>query len=173
MIPLIGCFIFSQAYKVTFCHFICKLLIIRKIKGIFYMKKLVRTSMTYMIAGLASGLFYREFTKINDFQGKSQLGTLHTHILILGMFFFLIVLLLEKAFKLSEHKHYKKFYALYNSGLGITLLMMLTHGIMTVLGKADSPMIAGIAGLGHIFLTIGLGFFFAALMGQVGKQEKA
>ena len=136
------------------------------------MKKLARTSMTYMIAGLASGVYYREFGRFNDFQGKSQLNTLHTHILILGMFFFLIVLLLEKSFKLSEHKNYKKFYAIYNSGLGITLLLMLIHGSMTVLGYDDSPMIAGLAGIGHIVLTVGLGYFFNVLIAQVSKQEK-
>lgn len=136
------------------------------------MKKLARTSMTYMIAGLASGVYYREFGRFNDFQGKSQLNTLHTHILVLGMFFFLIVLLLEKSFKLSEHKNYKKFYAIYNSGLGITLLLMLIHGSMTVLGYDDSPMIAGLAGIGHIVLTVGLGYFFNVLIVQVSKQEK-
>ena len=136
------------------------------------MRKLARTSMTYMIAGLASGVYYREFGRFNDFQGKSQLNTLHTHILVLGMFFFLIVLLLEKSFKLSEHKNYKKFYAIYNSGLGITLLLMLIHGSMTVLGYDDSPMIAGLAGIGHIVLTVGLGYFFNVLIAQVSKQEK-
>ena len=135
------------------------------------MKKLARTSMTYMIAGLVSGVFYREFGRFNNFEGKSQLNTLHTHILVLGMFFFLIVLLLENAFKLSEHKNYKKFYAIYNSGLGITLLLMLVHGIMTVLGYEDSAAIAGIAGLGHIIMTVGLGFFFNVLLGQVSKKE--
>ncbi|WP_369051738.1 DUF2871 family protein [Solibacillus isronensis] len=34
---------------------------------------------------------------------------------------------------------------------------------MTVLGKESSSMIAGIAGLGHIFLTIGMVLFFPAL----------
>lgn len=134
------------------------------------MKKLARTSMTYMIAGLVSGVFYREFSRLNDFSGKSQLNTLHTHILVLGMFFFLIVLLLENAFQLTEHKHFRLFYGIYNSGLGITLLLMLVHGIMTVLGYKDSAMIAGIAGLGHIIITVGLGFFFSVLMGQVGKK---
>lgn len=134
------------------------------------MKKLAKTSMTYMIAGLVSGVFYREFTRMNDFQGKTQLSTLHTHILILGMFFFLIVLLLENAFQLTEHKNFKKFYALYNTGLGITLMMMIVHGVMSVLGKQASGMTAGISGIGHILLTVGLGFFFNVLLAQVGKK---
>lgn len=49
-----------------------------------------------MIIGLLFGVYYRELTKWFDFSGKTQLSTLHTHTLVLGMFFFLIVLLLEK-----------------------------------------------------------------------------
>ncbi len=40
------------------------------------MKKLLNVAFIYMLAGVASGLFYREFTKANDFpEGKfTQLG---------------------------------------------------------------------------------------------------
>ncbi|MBP2098216.1 DUF2871 domain-containing protein [Enterococcus rivorum] len=131
------------------------------------MKKMVRTSMSYMILGLIFGVYFREFTKINDFTGVTQLSVLHTHTLILGMFFFLIVLLLEKNFNITQHKNYKKFYMFYNMGLGITLLMMLIHGTMTVLGIDSSAAISGIAGLGHIILTVGLGFLFNVLLGSV------
>ncbi|AQP54254.1 hypothetical protein CBF34_03640 [Vagococcus penaei] len=131
------------------------------------MQKLVRVSFTYMIIGLLSGIYYREFTKIHDFTDKTQLSVLHTHILILGMFFFLIVLLLEKNFKLTEQKQYKLFYAIYNSGLGLTILMMLINGTTTVLGKATHPAMAGISGLGHIIMTIGLIYFFIVLKNAV------
>lgn len=131
------------------------------------MKKLVRVSMIYMILGLVFGVYYREFTKLNGFTGDTQLSVMHTHTLILGMFFFLIVLLLEKNFRLTAHKNYKKFYLCYNIGLGMTLLMLLVHGTMTVLGYADHAAISGIAGLGHIMLAVGLGFFFHVLYGSV------
>lgn len=131
------------------------------------MKKLVRVSMMYMILGLVFGVYYREFTKLNDFTGQTQLSVMHTHTLILGMFFFLIVLLLEKNFQLTTHKNYKKFYICYNIGLGVTLLMLLIHGTMTILGYADHAAIAGIAGLGHIMLAVGLGYFFNVLSGSV------
>lgn len=134
------------------------------------MKKLVRVSMFYMIFGLIAGVYYRELTKFYDYSGETQLGTLHTHILVLGMFFFLIVLLLEKNFQLTQHKNYKKFYAFYNSGLGITLLMMIIHGTMTVLGYSSNAAIAGLAGLGHIILTIGLGYFFNVLFHSVESK---
>ncbi|MHC5268945.1 DUF2871 domain-containing protein [Enterococcus sp. LJL98] len=135
------------------------------------MNKLARASMTYAIIGLISGVFYREFTKMNDFRGFTQLSVLHTHLLILGMFFFLIVLLLDHAFHLSEEKNFKKFYIFYNSGFGLTVLMMVIHGIMQVLGKADHAAISGMAGLGHIILTIGLFFFFQSLLSAIKKTE--
>lgn len=134
------------------------------------MKKLVRVSMSYMIIGLLFGVYYRELTKWFDFSGKTQLSTLHTHTLVLGMFFFLIVLLLEKNFHITAHKWYKRFYITYNIGLGITLLLMLIHGTMIVMGIESSAAISGIAGLGHIIMTIGLGFFFAILFGSVEEH---
>lgn len=131
------------------------------------MKKIARTSMIYMIIGLVFGVYYREFTKFSGFTGDTQLSVLHTHTLMLGMFFFLVLLLLEKNFKLSRHKNFQKFFMFYNLGLAITLLMFLVHGTMTVLGHADSAAISGIAGLGHIIITIGLGFFFNVLFGSI------
>lgn len=55
-------------------------------------------------------------------------------------------------------------------GLGITLLLMLIHGTMTVMGIESSAAISGVAGLGHIIMTIGLGFFFAILFGSVEEH---
>lgn len=46
---------------------------------------------------------------------------------------------------------------------------MLIHGILTVLGYNGSAAISGIAGLGHIILTIGLYFLFTVLNKQVSK----
>lgn len=65
------------------------------------MKKLFYAAHIYMIVGVISGLYYREITKLNDFTGDTQLGVVHTHLLALGMLFFLIVLGLEKLFDLS------------------------------------------------------------------------
>ncbi|XJS10861.1 DUF2871 domain-containing protein [Aerococcaceae bacterium WGS1372] len=136
------------------------------------LKKLTRTSMWYMIIGLFFGVYAREFKRFNDFTGDTQINVLHTHALILGMFFFLIVLLLESQFQLSNHKFYKRFNMFYQSGLGLSLLIMLIHGSMIVLGYESSAMMSGIAGIGHILLTIGLGFFFKILFDQVALATK-
>src|SRR5699024_9429945 len=94
-------------------------------------------------------------------------GVLHTHTLILGMFFFLIVLILEHQFKLSAHRHYIKFIMFYQSGLGLSLLIMLIHGSMIVMWMESSTIMSGFSGIGHILLTIGLCFFFKILMDSI------
>ncbi|WP_325168161.1 DUF2871 family protein [Corynebacterium macginleyi] len=45
----------------------------------------------------------------------------------------------------------------------------LSHGILTVLGKESNEMISGIAGLGHIFITVGLTVFLLNL-GRAVKE---
>lgn len=131
------------------------------------MKKLYFAALGYMVLGLIAGLYYRELTKAHpDFTGFTQLSVVHTHLLALGMLFFLIVLALEKLFTLSASALFIPFFWIYNTGLLLTVAMLTTHGTMTVLGTSDeniSPAISGIAGLGHILLTIALIVLFIGL----------
>lgn len=129
------------------------------------MRRLFYAAFASMVAGVASGLFYREFTKLNDFpEGAStQLGLVHTHLLVLGFVVLLIVLLLEKQFALSQSRLFGWFFWTYIAGLVLTSAMMVWHGCLTVLGLESSKMIAGIAGLGHILLTAGTILLFLAL----------
>ncbi|TPP53150.1 hypothetical protein CGC20_30230 [Leishmania donovani] len=136
----------------------------------FKMEKLVRASMNYTIFGLASGVYWRELTKHLKYvsNGTSQLRVMHTHCFALGSFFFLFVLLLEKCFALTKQKNYKKFYITYNIGLGITLMIMMIHGTLTVMGNdQNSRLISWTAGLGHIFLSVGFGYFYNVLLSAV------
>ncbi|CAM3090433.1 hypothetical protein PSET11_01328 [Arthrobacter ulcerisalmonis] len=137
------------------------------------MKKLYYAAFTYMIAGLASGLFYREFTKANDFTGNSQLSVLHTHLLALGMLFFLTVLALDKVFSLSGLRMFNAFFWTYNAGLALTTAMMILSGVLTVQGTTPSAAIAGISGLGHIGLTAGLVLLFITLGKRVTGKATA
>lgn len=128
------------------------------------MKTLFTTAHIYMIIGLIAGFYYREITKIEHFTGQSQLAVVHTHVLALGMLFFLIVLALEKQFTLSARKSlYDWFFRLYNTGLIVTIAIMTLHGTLTVLGKTSGAAIALGAGVGHILLTAGLVLFFITL----------
>ncbi|MEV6558147.1 DUF2871 domain-containing protein [Nocardia sp. NPDC051756] len=135
------------------------------------MKKIYYAAHAYMIVGVVSGLFYRELTKWYDFTGDSQLGVVHTHLLALGMLFHLIVLVLAKVFALGG-KLFDWFFWVYNAGLVLTVAVMTVHGVQTVVGADTSVAISGIAGLGHIVLTVGLILFFVDLGKMVPAQRK-
>lgn len=138
------------------------------------MKRLYYAALTYMIVGIGSGLYYRELTKFNEFDGDTQLAVAHTHLLTLGMLFFLVVIALEKHFTLSAARTFEWFFWTYNAGVAVTVSMLITHGSMTVLGHESGPAIAGIAGMGHIFITTGLVLLFVALKGRLlPKQDQA
>lgn len=139
------------------------------------MRRLFYASFAYMVIGVLSGLFYREFTKLNDFpEGQfTQLGVVHTHLLTLGFIVLLIVLLLEKVFTLSASSRlFSWFFWTYNAGVVLTAAMMVWHGSLTVLGQESSKMIAGIAGTGHILITVGMVLLFIAL-GRAIKPQVA
>ncbi|NUO58261.1 MAG: DUF2871 domain-containing protein [Hamadaea sp.] len=134
------------------------------------MRKLYVAAHVYMILGLISGLAYREITKIKDYTGDTQLGVVHTHLLALGMLFFLIVLALEKLFSLTANRRlFATFFWVYNLSLAVSIGAMIVHGTLTVYGKESNEAIAGIAGLGHIGLTVGLVLLFVNL----GKRVPA
>lgn len=137
------------------------------------MKKLYWAALSYMVLGLAAGLYYRELTKAQEFTGDTQLSVAHTHLLALGMLFFLVVLALDKAFGLSGNRLFTLFFWFYNGGLALTAAMMLVHGTMTVFGAESSAAISGIAGLGHILITVGLVHLFLALRKTLPARAEA
>lgn len=122
------------------------------------MKKYINLATFYLVLGLASGVFYREFTKINDFTEVTALGKTHVHILVLGFLFFLIVAILDKVFNISEAKAYTKWLVVYNISLLYTVGTLVARGILEVLGK-DFAGLSHIAGLGHALLGMSLIWF--------------
>lgn len=136
------------------------------------MKKLYNAALGYMVLGLAAGFFVRIYVdQVKHFEGETMLSLLHFHLLVLGMVMFLVVMALEKSFELSKTKWFNLFFWHYNGGLLLTVGMMVVHGVMQVNGAPDSAAVAGIAGLGHIVLTVGLGFLFAALSKRIQQKS--
>lgn len=138
------------------------------------MSKLFYAAFAYMVLGVGSGLFYREFTKANDFGNDqfTQLSVVHTHLLVLGFIVLLIVLILEKTFTLSTSKLFSWFFWIYNIGLTITAAMLVLHGMQQVTGDEASKAISGIAGMGHILISVGMILLFLALRSRL-KIDKA
>ncbi|MCT9110118.1 DUF2871 domain-containing protein [Streptomyces mirabilis] len=137
------------------------------------MRKSYYAAHVYMILGVISGLYYREFTKANDFTGDTQLALMHTHLLSLGMMGFLIVLALDKQFALSGTKLFTYFFWFYNVGIAITVAMMFVHGTETVLGDRVPEAVPLTAGLGHILLTVGLILLFVLLGKRLNESAGA
>ena len=128
-------------------------------KGAMTMKRYLNTSLVYAILAMVGGVFYREFTKFNGFTGKTTLAVVHTHYFLLGMLFFLLLLLLEKSFAFTTAKTGKAILT-YQVGLNITAVMMVVRGVAQVLGtefsKGANAAISGIAGIGHILLGVSM-----------------
>lgn len=124
------------------------------------MKKYLNIAMGYAIAAMAGGVFYREFTKWNHFSGITMLSKVHAHLFMLGMMVFLLVALFSRQMDLEKEKSFRRFFLIYNIGLPLTVLMMLVRGIIqvkeTALSAGADAAISGIAGIGHILLSIGL-----------------
>ncbi|OYN87788.1 DUF2871 domain-containing protein [Parenemella sanctibonifatiensis] len=136
------------------------------------MNRLFTASALYTVLGLAGGLFYRELTRSHEFTGDSQLGLVHTHFLVLGTVFLLVVLALEKVFAMSRSKLFGWFEITFHIGLVLTGVMMAVRGSMTVLGTPlTSPAFAGISGLGHMFLTAAFILFFLALRKAIKASQ--
>nr|WP_288524461.1 DUF2871 domain-containing protein [uncultured Romboutsia sp.] len=124
------------------------------------MQKYFKISSFYLLFGLVRGIFSREFTKLNNFSGYTVLKSVHTHTLVLGFLFFIIVLLLEKNFTISNNKSFNKWIVLYNLGLLYLIITLSIRGILQVIGS-DFVGLSHIAGLGHAILGVSLVWFLA------------
>ena len=138
-------------------------------------KKYVNASFIYGIMAMVFGVFYREFTKFSGFTGNTTLSVMHTHYFLLGMFMFIVLLLLDKNFGIGKSKTMKRFCPIYHVGLNITGATFLGRGVLQVLGtplsKGLDAAISGIAGLGHILLGIGIILLLIALKKEVVSKD--
>jgi hypothetical protein len=130
------------------------------------MKRYANASLLYALIAMAGGVFYREFTKLNGFTGKTTLSVVHTHYFLLGMVVFLLLLLSEKVFAFSGEKT-GRVLTLYHTGLNITGAALLARGITQVLAmplsRGADAAISGIAGIGHLLLGISLVLLLLAI----------
>ncbi len=120
-------------------------------------KRYANLALVYAVIAMIFGVFYREFTKFNHFTGQTNLSVMHTHYFMLGMFFFLILMMVEKSFHFSDNG-VGKILIVYQIGLNITGIGFLMRGLTQVwaaeLSKGMDASIAGIAGIGHILTGV-------------------
>ena len=143
------------------------------------MKKLYYSAVTYMALALISGVFFREFTKLNGIYETTTLGKVHGHLFSLGFIVFLMALLFEKTCQITQDDMFQFFFIAYHIGLGITTTAMTVRGVLSVLELKGSielssgldASISGISGMGHIVLSIGLVLFVLILKNRLLKPS--
>lgn len=147
------------------------------------MKKYSISALVYAIVGALCGVYYREFTKFMDIPGATAritaLGLVHTHLLVLGMIFFMLALCLAKSFGLGNSKLGKIHFPLHHIGLGIASIGMLVRGTLEVLEingmyemtKGADGALAGVSGLGHIILGVAIVLFVVDLFLVVKRSD--
>lgn len=122
-------------------------------------KHFSNAALAYALLAMAGGVFYREFTKLSGFSGRTALGTVHTHYLVLGTVLFLLLLLLQKDFSFATART-GRVLAVYHAGLNLTAVMLAVRGVVQVRGiplsAAAGGALSGMAGLGHILLGVSL-----------------
>ena len=140
------------------------------------MRKCLDLSLTYAVTAMVCGVFYREFTKYQDFTGVTALGKVHAHLFLLGMVMFLIVALFAMHWNLDGQKKFRWFLRTYNIGVPLTAAMLLVRGVTQVLGlpltTGASAEMSGSAGIGHILTGVGLILLLLALRDRA-KEEAA
>lgn len=132
--------------------------LLRQVRNLFdlevlMMKRYINYSIVYTVLALVGGVFYRVFTKLNDYTAWTTFSVVHTHYFILGMMFFLILGLISMNMNLKINRAV----LFYNIGLNLTVIMLVVRGVVQVLDlNVVSVAISGVAGIGHILLGISL-----------------
>ncbi|MEY8350829.1 DUF2871 family protein [Bacillus cereus] len=126
------------------------------------MKKLYYASLTYLVIGLLSGVFAREYAKSKGILGSTLLNLLHTHTLVLGFLFFLIALALAKSFSFHKVNGFNSWFIVHNVGLILTLSSLATRGLLQLNG-ANFKELTYIIGFSHSLIGLTLIWFMILL----------
>ncbi len=141
------------------------------------MKKSLNYALCYAVMAMVGGVFYREFTRANGFEGTTALGKVHTHFFMLGMVMYLIIALFARYYDLYAEKTFKVFRAIYNIGVPLTGIMLGVRGVFEVTGaelsKGLNAAVSGIAGTGHILTGAGIILLLVTLKKCAAKSETA
>ena len=90
---------------------------------------------------------------MNGFTDFTILSVVHTHYLMLGMVFFLLLVVVEKSFHFVDNK-VLKYLLFYRIGLNLTVVMLTIRGVVQVLSLDVSS--AVLSEIGHLILGISM-----------------
>ncbi|OHT02378.1 hypothetical protein TRFO_30576 [Tritrichomonas foetus] len=159
---------FSQ--KVFSHHFISLMMITRTI--------LFRTFLSFIILAFGIEIIILITTKIqgwNNFQrGRPFLAAVHVHLMVLGAIMFLINILLDGVYNITQARFYKTFYIVYLVGISLAISMMLYKGFVQLYdGKPIGGLKDAVAAIGHTTTFVGLFFFCHCVYEKAVKEAKS
>lgn len=147
------------------------------------MKKYIKYALCFLALGIVCGIFYREFTKgLNLVNVYTPLGLAHTHFLVLGVAFILLIGLICERLENYNEKLFKWSFLLYIVGTAGAGTMLVVRGIIDVLTKSNkvsftlsssaNGAISGISGLFHALLGVGIILIFVSWLMKQKQEEK-
>ncbi len=123
-------------------------------------KRFFNAAIVYAILAMVGGVFFREYTKYMQYTGDTNLSVIHAHYFMLGMFFFLVLALLDKAFAFAGRKGVMIWVTVYHVGLNLTVACLFLRGLAQMqpveLSAVLDASLSGVAGIGHIILGTGI-----------------
>ena len=131
------------------------------------MKRYINTALLYAVLAMAGGVFYREFTKLNGYTDPTTLSVVHTHYFLLGMVFFLLLLLLEKNFSFTGART-GRILAVYHAGLNLTAVLL---AVRCNPGAGDDALPG--CGCGHLRFGRGRAYPARRQPGPVASADQA
>lgn len=139
------------------------------------MKKMVHIASAYLVFGLLTGLFYHEAAYYTGFTGDTVLSRVHAHAFALGALVAFALVLFMKVFPVQKQKTFMPFVVTYNAGVVMSLVLMTVRGTVQLFHLPISSfwdhMVGGLAGIGHVILTIGLYLFIRTLLKAIREIE--
>lgn len=156
-IPIVGALMMPKTVAYVFLVLIGYKHFIKEFDAI----NILKLSFVFLVMGLSAGVFYREFTKFNDFYQSTPLSLMHVHAVAVGFISLLLLYSFVRNITVEElNKNFKKPIFHWVGGLYFTIVTMGVRGISDVVGEGYLPFsdaaFSGIAGIGHIILGIGL-----------------
>lgn len=155
-VPVLGSFMMPK----TLAYLLIVWLGYKHFIGEFRKENILGLSLAFLVTGLMNGVLFREVTRFYNFEGKTHLGKLHVHTLVLGFLVLLVLYLLLKNLDINQLSELKKPLYTYLSGLIFTISNMGVQGFLDIVGGDKSHLkiaaLDGFSGIGHILLSVGL-----------------
>lgn len=138
----------------------------------FSEENILKDAIVFLFMGLIGGVFYREFTRLFEWQNETVLSLVHVHLLSLGFLTLLVIYSIIKNSNLNLNRLTFSL-KLYITGLIWTVVSFMVRGIYSItspnINLFRDEFLSKFAGLGHILLGVGIVLIFLNILNNDKK----